>query len=156
MGSVDARAYPADGEGPIHVVELSPFRIDAVTVSTTRFAEFVEATGHVTEAERFGWSFVFAGFLPDDFPDTRGSSARSGGGRSKAPTGGIPRVRSPTSTAAMTIPSSTCRGTTPRRSARGAGRDCRPRPSGSSPPAAVCAGWRSRGATSSSPMAGTG
>ncbi len=69
MGSVDARAYPADGEGPIHVVELSPFRIDAVTVSTTRFAEFVEATGHVTEAERFGWSFVFAGFLPDDFPD---------------------------------------------------------------------------------------
>ena len=72
MGSVDAWAYPADGEGPIHVVELSPFRIDAVTVSTTRFAEFVEATGHVTEAERFGWSFVFAGFLPDDFPATRG------------------------------------------------------------------------------------
>ena len=72
MGSVDARAYPADGEGPIHVVEVSPFRIDAHAVSTTRFAEFVDATGHVTEAERFGWSFVFAGFLPDDFPDTRG------------------------------------------------------------------------------------
>ena len=72
MGSVDARAYPADGEGPIHVVELSPFRIDAHAVTTTRFAEFVDATGHVTEAERFGWSFVFAGFLPDDFPDDAG------------------------------------------------------------------------------------
>ena len=26
----------------------------------------------MTEAERFGWSFVFAGLLPDDFPPTRG------------------------------------------------------------------------------------
>ena len=24
----------------------------------------------MTEAERFGWSFVFAGLLPDDFPPT--------------------------------------------------------------------------------------
>ena len=71
MGSVDARAYPADGEGPIHVVELSPFRIDPHAVDNERFAAFVDATGHVTEAERFGWSFVFAGFLPDDFEDTR-------------------------------------------------------------------------------------
>ena len=39
--------------------------------ATTAFAAFVDATGHVTEAERFGWSFVFAGFLPDDFPPTR-------------------------------------------------------------------------------------
>ena len=71
MGSVDARAYAADGEGPIHVADLAPFRVDAVTVSNARFARFVDATGHVTEAERFGWSFVFAGFLPDQFPDTR-------------------------------------------------------------------------------------
>jgi formylglycine-generating enzyme required for sulfatase activity len=71
MGSVDARAYAADGEGPIHNVQLAPFRIDAVTVSNARFATFVDATGHLTEAERFGWSFVFAGFLPDDFGETR-------------------------------------------------------------------------------------
>ena len=38
MGSVDARAYAADGEGPIHIVELAPFHIDAVTVSNARFA----------------------------------------------------------------------------------------------------------------------
>ena len=72
MGSVDEGAYPEDGEGPIHVVDLSPFRIDAYTVTNARFGAFVEATGHVTEAERFGWSFVFGGFLPDDFPPTRG------------------------------------------------------------------------------------
>ena len=105
MGSVEARAYPADGEGPIHDVELSPFRIDAHAVTTTRFAEFVDATGHVTEAERFGWSFVFAGFLPDDFPDTRARRRRAvvaaGRRRRLAPSR---RARSPTSTAATDHP----------------------------------------------------
>lgn len=27
-------------------------------MSIDRFAEFVNATGYITEAERFGWSFV--------------------------------------------------------------------------------------------------
>ena len=27
---------------------------------------------NVTEAQQFGWSFVFGGLLPDEFPDTRG------------------------------------------------------------------------------------
>jgi len=72
MGSEGSEAYPADGEGPVHAVELTPFSIDTVAVSIARFEEFVEATGFVTEAEHFGWSFVFGGFLPDDFPDTRG------------------------------------------------------------------------------------
>ena len=37
-----------------------------------RLRAFVAATGWRTDAERFGWSFVFAGLLPDDFPDTSG------------------------------------------------------------------------------------
>jgi formylglycine-generating enzyme required for sulfatase activity len=52
-------------------VTLSPFWIDTVAVSTTRFAAFVDATGYRTEAETYGWSFVFAGLLPPDFPPTR-------------------------------------------------------------------------------------
>jgi formylglycine-generating enzyme len=36
-----------------------------------RFGQFVDATAYVTEAERMGWSFVFAGFLPDEFPEIR-------------------------------------------------------------------------------------
>ena len=71
MGSDSVVAYPGDGEGPVHEVDLSAFAIDAHAVSNDRFAAFVDDTGYVTEAERFGWSFVFAGFLPDDFPDTR-------------------------------------------------------------------------------------
>ena len=72
MGTDDDLGYPADGEGPAREVSLEPFWIDATAVSNEAFARFVAATGHVTEAERFGWSFVFAGFLPSDFPPTRG------------------------------------------------------------------------------------
>jgi formylglycine-generating enzyme required for sulfatase activity len=75
MGSTDARTDPADGESPVHVVEVGPFTIDAVTVTNDRFADFVAATGYATSAERYGWSFVFGGLLPDDFPPTRGVAA---------------------------------------------------------------------------------
>ena len=58
----------------MRAVTLRPFWIDACTVSNARFAGFVDATGYVTEAERYGWSFVFGGLLPDDFPATRGAA----------------------------------------------------------------------------------
>jgi formylglycine-generating enzyme len=74
MGSEDRDGFPADGEGPVRRVTLSPFWVDSVAVSNARFAAFVESTGHVTEAERYGWSFVFGGLLPDDFPLTRGAA----------------------------------------------------------------------------------
>jgi formylglycine-generating enzyme len=72
MGTDSREGYPADGEGPARKVSLRPFWIDTLAVSNAHFAEFVEAVAYVTEAERFGWSFVFGGFLPDDFPPTRG------------------------------------------------------------------------------------
>ncbi len=75
MGTADADGYAADGEGPVHEVTLSRFRIDTVAVTNARFAAFVEETGYVTAAQTFGWSFVFGGLLPDDFEDTRGVAA---------------------------------------------------------------------------------
>jgi formylglycine-generating enzyme required for sulfatase activity len=72
MGNVGPRSYRGDGEGPTRRVQLDPFWIDARAVSNADFARFVEGTGHVSEAERFGWSFVFGGLLPHDFPPTRG------------------------------------------------------------------------------------
>jgi formylglycine-generating enzyme required for sulfatase activity len=74
MGTKEREGYPADGEGPVRRVTLGPFWIDALAVSNARFAAFVTATGHVTEAEKYGWSFVFAGLLPANFPDTRSVS----------------------------------------------------------------------------------
>jgi formylglycine-generating enzyme len=72
LGNVDMHAYPGDGEGPVHAVRLDAFELAPHAVTNSEFGRFAEATGYRTEAERFGWSFVFAGLLPDDFPETRG------------------------------------------------------------------------------------
>jgi sulfatase modifying factor 1 len=71
MGDESEWAYPGDGEGPLHGVLLGAFAVDRHAVTNEAFSAFVDATGHVSDAERDGWSFVFGGFLPDDFPDTR-------------------------------------------------------------------------------------
>ncbi|MGV9533690.1 formylglycine-generating enzyme family protein [Streptosporangium sandarakinum] len=62
MGGEDPDGWAADGEGPVREVTLSPFLIDPVCVTNAKFATFVKATGHRTDAERYGWSFVFRHF----------------------------------------------------------------------------------------------
>jgi len=71
MGTDGRYGYPEDGEGPAHEVVLGAFAIAPHAVSNAEFAAFAAATGHRSAAERFGWSFVFAGLLPADFPETR-------------------------------------------------------------------------------------
>ena len=62
---------PGRRRGPVREISLDSFWMDAAAVANAAFAAFIEATGYATEAERFGWSFVFAGLLPDDFPPTQ-------------------------------------------------------------------------------------
>ncbi len=66
MGTDYKGAFPADGEGPVRAVTLTPFEIDAFPVTNQDFAAFVDATGYRTEAERFGWSFVFWSHIPEE------------------------------------------------------------------------------------------
>jgi formylglycine-generating enzyme required for sulfatase activity len=70
MGTSDPDRVRGDGEDPARQVRVERFAIDACAVSNRRFARFVDDIGHVTDAERYGWSFVFAGLLPPDFPPT--------------------------------------------------------------------------------------
>jgi len=65
MGSSDAR-FPGDGEGPIRRVSVGEFVIACHAVSNLQFGDFVRASGYTTDAERYGWSFVFAGFVSED------------------------------------------------------------------------------------------
>lgn len=65
MGTEDRSGFPADGEGPIRAVTLDPFWVDRCAVTNESFSRFVADTAYQTEAERFGWSFVFAGDLSD-------------------------------------------------------------------------------------------
>ena len=64
MGTDDAVGFAADGEGPVREVEVSPFFIDQTAVTNAQFGRFVRQTRYRTEAERFGWSFVFHSFVP--------------------------------------------------------------------------------------------
>jgi formylglycine-generating enzyme required for sulfatase activity len=68
MGSDNPEGFAADGEGPIREVKLDPFYIDISPVTNVEFDEFTKATGYLTEAVRFGWSFVFQGHIePKDY-----------------------------------------------------------------------------------------
>lgn len=64
MGANDPDGFPLDGEGPVREVRIDPFMIDRSQVTNRLFSQFVEATGYRTEAERFGWSFVFWSHIP--------------------------------------------------------------------------------------------
>lgn len=63
MGNERDYGFAADGEGPVHRVVLGPFWMDACVVTNEQFNAFVNATRYRTDAERFGWSFVFYGHL---------------------------------------------------------------------------------------------
>lgn len=63
---------PDDGEDPLRKTRIKPFRMGATSVTNAQFKAFIEATGYVTEAERFGWSFVFWAQVPETLGATQG------------------------------------------------------------------------------------
>eukprot|EP00043_Microstomoeca_roanoka_P007480 m.71924 g.71924 ORF g.71924 m.71924 type:complete len:437 (-) comp13840_c0_seq3:56-1366(-) len=69
MGS-DEGFFPEDGEGPARKVKVSPFLIGKYEVSNARFKRFIEATNYVTEAEKFGFSFVVEQFISKEVSST--------------------------------------------------------------------------------------
>lgn len=72
MGTEDKDGFQADGEGPIHSVTISSFLMDECAVTNEAFGRFVAATGYVTEAESFGWSYVFHLFAtPETFDEVK-------------------------------------------------------------------------------------
>eukprot|EP00005_Dracoamoeba_jomungandri_P013638 CAMPEP_0174263822 /NCGR_PEP_ID=MMETSP0439-20130205/20216_1 /TAXON_ID=0 /ORGANISM="Stereomyxa ramosa, Strain Chinc5" /LENGTH=211 /DNA_ID=CAMNT_0015349395 /DNA_START=14 /DNA_END=646 /DNA_ORIENTATION=- len=70
MGSDDAFTYPADGEDPKRSVRVKDFEISKCEVTNKEFKEFVDATGYVSDSEKFGWSFVFIDYIPPETLDT--------------------------------------------------------------------------------------
>lgn len=62
MGGNDWDRQPLDGEGPVRLVHVDDFAIEAAVVTNADFAFFVSATGYRTQADRDGWSFVFREF----------------------------------------------------------------------------------------------
>lgn len=70
MGADSEATFSGDGEEPVREIELSAYHIGVSTVTNSQYAAFVDATGHLTDADRYGWSYVFVDHI---HPDALGS-----------------------------------------------------------------------------------
>lgn len=52
-----------DNESPEKIVKIRDFYMDKFEVSNDKFVKFVSDTGYITDAEKFGDSFVFKGLI---------------------------------------------------------------------------------------------
>ncbi|WP_247046349.1 formylglycine-generating enzyme family protein [Arthrobacter rhizosphaerae] len=77
MGDAFNEGYIADGELPVHEVEVGVFRMDATAVTNWQFAAFVDATGYKSEAEKYGTSAVFHLLVQADMKDILGAVSGS-------------------------------------------------------------------------------
>ncbi len=66
MGTDHGEGFPSDGEGPIRKVRMRSFYISPYAVTNAAFKAFVDDTGFITEAEQYGWSYVFHLLASDD------------------------------------------------------------------------------------------
>jgi formylglycine-generating enzyme len=64
MGTEYVDGFISDGEGPIRDVHVDSFYMDKYSVTNKQFQTFVKETRYETEAEVFGWSFVFWLLIP--------------------------------------------------------------------------------------------
>ena len=63
MGTSDPEQFPLDGESPVREININNFYIDTKTVTNREFKVFIDKTGYKTDANKFGWSFVFHKFI---------------------------------------------------------------------------------------------
>ncbi|MCY4138594.1 MAG: formylglycine-generating enzyme family protein [Rhodobacteraceae bacterium] len=71
----DSPFIRVDGESPCRVRRVRSVQVMETTVTNEMFAAFVAETSYTTEAERFGWSFVFAGDVREDSVEFRAKGA---------------------------------------------------------------------------------
>ncbi|MCI4386551.1 hypothetical protein PGIGA_G00063740 [Pangasianodon gigas] len=55
-----------DGESPARAVKVETFKMDKYPVTNSDFREFVRLQKYKTEAQTFGWSFVFQDFVSEE------------------------------------------------------------------------------------------
>lgn len=72
MVGTDDPQLPQDSEAPMRKVKIKPFLIEPTAVTNAMFQEFVDDTGYVTEAEDWGWSFVFYQHVSKAVSETQG------------------------------------------------------------------------------------
>jgi len=77
IGDAHGDGKVSDGETPVHAVEVGAFEIDETSVTNADWAAFADATGYVTDAERFGYSAVFHLALAAELEDVVSRAPRT-------------------------------------------------------------------------------
>ena len=76
MGTESGEGHPADFEGPVRKQRVESFYLDRTAVTNEEFLQFIKETDYQTEAQKFGWSFVFDQFIS---PEIRAAAKRVAG-----------------------------------------------------------------------------
>ncbi len=145
---------PQANEAPAHRVRVDGFFMDEAEVTNKQFAEFIKATGFVTEAEKKpDWELMkkqlpegtpkppddvlVPGLLSSRHPPSRFLSTMSpvGGDGCQARIGGTPKARQAIFKDERIIPSCMSVSTTPAPMRNGLANDFRPKRNGNTPPA---------------------
>jgi formylglycine-generating enzyme required for sulfatase activity len=63
MGDDSGIGFEEDAEGPVRRVRVDSLYADREAVTVREFAAFAKETDYTTDAERYGWSFVFQDFV---------------------------------------------------------------------------------------------
>lgn len=161
MGS--DRHYPE--EAPAHRVRVNGFWMDRYAVTNAEFRRFVDATGHVTLAERPANAADYPGAKPEMlvpssvmFKKARTVSTSAitttGGSTCRVRTGATRRVPRARCRVCGSIRSCTSRSRMPKPTRSGRASNCRPRPSGNLLRVAAWTAPSTRGARSSRRAAG--
>jgi len=76
MGDGSSTKGPIQGALPQQTVEVGDFEIDATAASNAEFDQFVSETKHVTDSEKFKWSFVLDSHLTEKAAETAQGSVK--------------------------------------------------------------------------------
>ena len=71
LTGTDHGLIPIDEESPGRYREIESFRMMPTTVTNAMFKDFIKDTGYKTDAQRFGWSFVFQDQLENQEKETQ-------------------------------------------------------------------------------------
>lgn len=66
MGSVSSSGFVLDKESPNVRLKVDSFVMEKTPVTVEEFSRFIKDTGYKTDAEHYGWSYVFYMLVPEE------------------------------------------------------------------------------------------
>ncbi|AGR41265.1 hypothetical protein STAIW_v1c06470 [Spiroplasma taiwanense CT-1] len=66
MGNEQIKDKTVDNDSPALLVKVNDFKISETPITNLEFKEFIDKTNYITDAQKFGFSYVFFSLLNDE------------------------------------------------------------------------------------------